>query len=96
MLLCKPQNSRQVGSAMKNCHLLIEQLNKDAHPDDIIHEESIPWWRVILSAGKISPRENANSEFKQAKLLKQEGVTVLDAHFVDLNQYGWFPDDVDF
>lgn len=64
--------------------------------DDIINLENIPWWRVILSAGKISPRGNSDSESRQARILRDEGVEVLNTYRIDLDEYGWFPDEVDF
>lgn len=45
------------------------------------------------SAGIISPRNFG--EFEQATLLRGEGVVVLERHKMDLEQYGWFPDDVE-
>lgn len=95
LLLGKPQNSRQVGSAMKNCRVIIELLNLEAGPEEQIDVGTLPWWRVVLSAGKISPRENSSSEYLQAEKLKQEGVAVLKGHLVDIDEYGWFPDEVD-
>lgn len=95
-LLGKPQNSRQVGSAMKSCGHVIELLNLEAGPEEQIDMKNLPWWRVVLSAGKISPRENSSSEYLQAEKLKQEGVAVLKGHMVDIDEFGWFPDEVDF
>ncbi|XYA00271.1 Alkyltransferase-like protein 1 [Meyerozyma guilliermondii] len=95
LLLGKPQNSRQVGSAMKNCRVIIELLNSEAGPEEQIDVGTLPWWRVVSSAGKISPRENSSSEYLQAEKLKQEGVAVSKGHSVDIDEYGWFPDEVD-
>lgn len=95
LLLGKPQNSRQVGSAMKNCGPIIELLNLEAGPREQIDVGNLPWWRVVLSAGKISPRENSSSEYLQAEKLKREGVAVLKGHLVDTDEFGWFPDEVD-
>lgn len=68
----------------------------EANPEDIIEPERVPWWRVILSAGKISPRGNSDSESRQARFLRNEGVEVLDTYRIDLEEYGWFPEEVDF
>lgn len=59
------------------------------------HFHNLPWWRVLLSVGKISPRGNSRGEYKQAQHLRDEGVLVLESHKVDLNVYGWFPDTVE-
>lgn len=87
-LIGRPQNSRQVGSSLKHLSHLKSLLNLEG-----ASLGDIPWWRVINSAGMISVRENG--EFEQASLLRQEGVLVLDKHRVDLEEYGWFPDDIE-
>lgn len=56
--------------------------------------DDIPWWRVLLSVGKISPRMG-NGDLRQATILAQEGVVVLSAYIVDLKEYGWFPEEID-
>jgi methylated-DNA-protein-cysteine methyltransferase-like protein len=91
-LINRPKNSRMVGSALKHCGLIINSLRAE-HPQGQIPftYESLPWWRVISSAGKISPRES-NGEFDQAQRLKEEGVAVLAGYKVDLEEFGWFPD----
>lgn len=95
-LVNRPQNSRLVGSSLKHLAFIVESLNREVAPEDIINIESVPWWRVILSAGKISPRGNSESVIRQAKILREEGVAVLNSYTVDLDQNGWFPDEVDF
>lgn len=95
-LVNRPQNSRLVGSSLKHLKFIAESLNREATAEDVINTENIPWWRVILSAGKISPRGNSDNESRQAKLLREEGVVVLEAYHIDLDEYGWFPDEVDF
>ncbi|KAK6461270.1 6-O-methylguanine DNA methyltransferase [Scheffersomyces coipomensis] len=81
-LLNKPQNSRQVGSSLKH----YQYYNLD----------TLPWWRVINSVGKISPRGNSNGEYVQAERLRDEGVIVSSGHKIDLEDFGWFPDELDF
>ncbi|CAR65920.1 DEHA2G06204p [Debaryomyces hansenii CBS767] len=95
-LLNRPQNSRLVGSSLKHLKFIAESLNREANPEDIIEPESVPWWRVISSAGKISPRGNSDNESRQARFLREEGVEVSNAYRIDLEKYGWFPDEVDF
>lgn len=87
-LIGRPQNSRQVGSSLKHLSHLRDVLNREG-----ASLGEVPWWRVINSAGMISLRENG--EFEQASLLRQEGVSVLERHRVDLDEYGWFPDDIE-
>lgn len=97
LLLDKPENSRQVGNALKKESYIIPKLNENLSKDhpDYIDLDTLPWWRVILKSGKISPQE-ANGQFEQAELLRRENVQVLEGLFVDLEQYGWFPDQVDY
>mmetsp|Transcript_6384 Transcript_6384/g.7992 ORF Transcript_6384/g.7992 Transcript_6384/m.7992 type:complete len:147 (+) Transcript_6384:503-943(+) len=95
-LVNRPQNSRLVGSSLKHLKFIAESLNREASSDDMIDLENIPWWRVILSAGKISPRSNSDNESRQARILRDEGVEVLNVYRINLDEYGWFPDEVDF
>lgn len=98
-MLNKPQNSRQVGSALKHLSIVLQSLRQDLPEEerqDYFTVDTLPWWRVLLSAGKISPRGNSNAEYIQAIRLQEEGVAVLSGHKVDLDEYGWFPDEVDF
>ena len=55
----------------------------------------LPWHRVINSAGKIS-LPSIEGKVHQKELLEQEGVTVSDSYEVDVNQYLWDLDSLDF
>lgn len=96
-LLNKPQNSRQVGSSLKHCSFIISQLNENLDPSNLdwLNVNELPWWRVVLSSGKISPRE-ANGQYIQRDKLLQENVAVLEGHMVDMDEYGWFPEDINY
>lgn len=95
-LLDKPGNARQVGSSLKHCTAVIQDLNRgfDPNEEEYLNIDSLPWWRVLLSSGKISPRENSQGQYLQADRLREEDVSVSPAHLVDLEEYGWFPEDV--
>ena len=54
-------------------------------------ELDVPWQRVINAQGGISTYKVGSGEL-QVALLKAEGVEVID-RTVDLNVYGWRPDD---
>lgn len=84
-LIYKPKNSRQVGQALK--HLPLEGQPHE-YP---FHTGNVPWWRVISSAGSISPRQEGGMEL-QARLLRAEGVEVSEDHKVRLQDFGWFPE----
>ncbi|KAI5963984.1 atl1 [Candida margitis] len=96
-LLDKPGNSRQVGSSLKHCSAIIEDLNQgfESSEEEYLDINLLPWWRVLSSSGKISPREKSESQYVQADRLRQENIPVSPAHLVDLEEYGWFPDEVD-
>ncbi|CAK7894845.1 hypothetical protein CAAN1_10S03884 [[Candida] anglica] len=94
-LVNKPQNSRQVGTSMKLISSIVPALNSELPENEWIDSSTLPWWRVVSSAGKISPRGDSNSEVRQSNLLKQEGVDVSNALFIDLDTFGWFPEEVD-
>ena len=47
---------------------------------------SVPWWRVINAAGKISNQVNASL---QRDLLESEGVVFNDRGYVDLKVFLW-------
>lgn len=81
---------------MKNLEGMVKILNDESGPEDQLEVTSMPWWRVVLSAGKISHREKSSSEYIQADRLRLEGVEVLKGHLVDLDELGWFPEEVDF
>ena len=52
----------------------------------------IPWQRVINAQGKVSLRsEGGDSDNRQAKLLKREGVRFNQRGAIDLNEYRWQP-----
>ncbi|KAI5961919.1 atl1 [Candida pseudojiufengensis] len=93
----KPQNSRQVGSSLKHCSMIFQDLNQgfDPREEEYLNIENLPWWRVLASSGKISERGNSRSQYEQADRLRNEHVNVSDNHFVDLDEFGWFPDYVD-
>jgi methylated-DNA-protein-cysteine methyltransferase-like protein len=63
---------RQVAQALRSC------------PDG----RSVPWFRVINSAGKVSEHL---SKDRQRELLEQEGIG-LENDRVDLEVYGWSED----
>ncbi|KAK6198543.1 uncharacterized protein RJT21DRAFT_48934 [Scheffersomyces amazonensis] len=97
-LLGKPQNSRQVGSSLKHCHLILKSLRDELTPnerEDYFNLDTLPWYRVISSVGKISPRSNSSGQFLQADRLRSEGVIVSAGHKIDLDEFGWFPDEID-
>lgn len=76
-LLCgKPQNSRQVGYALKKG----------------LSGEKIPAYRVVNSRGILSGAAYFETYDMQKLLLEEEGVAVElkdEAWWVDLKQYGW-------
>lgn len=93
----KPENPRQVGSSLKHCSFIISQLNESLDPSnpDWLDVNELPWWRVVLSSGKISPRE-ANGQYVQKDKLLEENVAVLQGHMIDMDEYGWFPEDISY
>lgn len=90
----KPKNSRHVGSSLKNSSYIVAKLNEEASCTQY-EINSLPWWRVVSSSGKISPRERKDQEYEQADKLSQEDVSAQNLK-VDLDEYGWFPDEVEF
>jgi len=68
--------ARMVGAAMAAC------------PED----EDIPWWRVINSQGKISPRPSGHQHL-QRKLLEEEGLVFSAGGRVSLQRYLFRPPD---
>ncbi|EMG49255.1 hypothetical protein G210_0044 [Candida maltosa Xu316] len=93
----KPDNSRQVGSSLKHCRYIINELNVGLSPDDrdYLNIDELPWWRVISSSGKISPRDT-NGQYVQADKLREESVVVSNGHLVDMQEYGWFPEQIEY
>ncbi|MBB5017283.1 methylated-DNA-protein-cysteine methyltransferase-like protein [Chitinivorax tropicus] len=71
-----PRRSRLVGHALK---MMPEPLN-------------IPWWRVVNSQGRISPRGLSGSDEYQRLLLEEEGVVFSDVGKIDLRCFQWQPD----
>ena len=53
--------------------------------------ESVPWWRVINSQGRISISRHPGAAEEQRERLEAEGVAVDAAGRVDLGRYGWEP-----
>ncbi|CAK9437596.1 uncharacterized protein LODBEIA_P19740 [Lodderomyces beijingensis] len=96
-LLDKPANSRQVGTSLKHYHAIFRDLNQGYAPQDeeFLNVDTLPWWRVISSSGKISPREDSHGQYRQADFLRREGVDVSPAHLIDTGEFGWFPEEVD-
>ncbi|KAK9368076.1 YALI0D05687p KAB8284608.1 6-O-methylguanine DNA methyltransferase [Lipomyces kononenkoae] len=104
-LIDAPQNSRQVGSALKYLHDAPQavngnaaDLNDESDWQDFFHlfnNETVPWWRVISADGKIAFRARGAMD-EQGHRLQAEGVDVRnDAHsrprIIDLREHGWFP-----
>ena len=52
-------------------------------------EDGIPWWRVINSQGKISPRGNDLSTVRQQELLEAEGILFNASGRVDFKRVRW-------
>lgn len=86
-LIGRPENSRQVGFALKH----LPNPTDDCRREEIeFHSDNVPWWRVINSHGKIS-----FLKWRDHQLVKlREEIQVSDDGAVDLEEYGWFPDDV--
>ncbi len=53
-----------------------------------VHEDDIPWQRVINSQGKISLRSGDGAEV-QRELLEQEGVRFNAKDKIDFDEFGW-------
>lgn len=96
-LVGRSQNSRQVGSALKNLNIIIPALLLDLADGEANYAlDTIPWWRVVSSSGKILPRENTVGEIDQVKCLYAEGMLPdCKLTIVDLRRFGWFPDEGD-
>jgi len=84
-LILKPKNSRQVGSALK---FLPKEGQVHEYP---YHTGNVPWWRVISSAGVISPRDEGAVKL-QAQKLREEDVEVDGNYKIRLADHGWFPE----
>lgn len=97
MLVDRPQNARQVGSALKHLRVIIPALLLELAAGEAGYAlDTIPWWRVVSSTGKILPRENTGGEIAQAKHLYDEGLLPdCNLTIVDLRRFGWFPNEGD-
>ncbi|CAN3368468.1 hypothetical protein DICA3_F17854 [Diutina catenulata] len=93
-LLNRPQNARMVGSALKHSRYVIDQLGQ-LFDEPLAYSSGLPWQRVVGAGGKISPRTDSNGAVEQASRLREEGVAVANDR-INLDEYGWFPDDVDY
>lgn len=114
-LIEAPQNSRQVGAALKYLRNAVltaltatEEVHEDPDPhnnpadqDDkangllLFNNETVPWWRVISSDGKIAFRARGGMDL-QGERLAAEGIEVrMDGNrrprLISLREYGWFP-----
>ncbi len=49
----------------------------------------VPWWRIINSQGKISPRGSHLSTLEQQELLEEEGVKFGPNNKISLKEYRW-------
>ncbi|MEC7946720.1 MAG: MGMT family protein [Myxococcota bacterium] len=74
MLLQRPRAARQVGYALA------------ALPSG----NDVPWWRVLRSDGSIAMQGDPARGPLQARLLMDEGVTVV-ANRVDMGRFRWSP-----
>lgn len=52
---------------------------------------SLPWHRVLNSAGRIALPEGDPTRERQRRRLSREGVVVIEGR-VNLRQFGWHPD----
>jgi methylated-DNA-protein-cysteine methyltransferase related protein len=85
-LIGRPENSRQVGFALKH---LPNPRDVERREEMEFHSGNVPWWRVINSQGKIS-----FLKWREHQLVKlREEIEITDDGEVDLEQYGWFPDE---
>jgi methylated-DNA-protein-cysteine methyltransferase-like protein len=75
----RPRNSRLVGQALK--HLaprLASPFIDPAEPERGSNPDFVPWHRVVNSAGVISPRGSTRAVLRQADMLRDEGVRVVE------------------
>lgn len=55
---------------------------------------TLPWWRVINNAGRISIKgTKTNGPLEQKRLLQQEGVSVSDKLEIPIEKYRFLPDE---
>lgn len=95
LLLDNPQRARQVGVCLK----YLPSFDPSQPELHYYHDQNVPWQRVVNGKGGISPRGDSGlGAARQVQELRNEGVTVNDQGnglaepWVDLNQWGWFPD----
>jgi len=77
-MLGAPNAARAVGYALRAL--------KDKDDDDF---EPVPWQRVINSQGRISIVNREHGAQRQAEILREEGVEVSEALYIDLEKYLW-------
>lgn len=54
-----------------------------------LHDERVPWHRVVNSRGEISPRSAGDSHELQRHLLESEGIEFDPAGRIDLKRFRW-------
>ena len=54
-----------------------------------LHDERVPWHRVVNSRGEISPRSAGDSHELQRSLLEAEGISFDLRGRIDLRRFGW-------
>lgn len=73
-----PGRARQVGYALHALHSEVED---------------VPWQRVVNARGRISLGDEDGGSALQRSILEQEGVIFGRAGAIDLERYGWRPDE---
>jgi len=60
---------------------------------NVLHEygDTVPWWRVINNAGKISTNCIEHTALNQKELLKKEGVKVTTSLTIEIEKYRFRP-----
>lgn len=61
-------------------------------PDHI----TVPWQRVVNSAGKLSQRSGGGGTHRQMQLLRDEGVVFSATGRVDFDRFGWLGPEPDW
>jgi len=56
-------------------------------------DSGVPWHRVINAQGRISSRGGSPHEYFQRRLLEEEGVELDERGRIDLDRFGWDPDE---
>ncbi len=80
-MLGRPHAARAVGYALSAL--------KDAQSSDRFTSATVPWQRIVNSAGRISIRHREVTASKQAMLLRAEGVEVDENGRINLDIYLW-------